>query len=176
MMSKEFSIFLILFTAALLFGWRSFENRMKEEAKFETKVVVDSTPKPDSEKIKKQRKLEQLVVAEKAKIKVMVEHDNNPATTTYPMILDASGSFDPDMGDNIQFKWRKISGPPVVFRPNGESEKVSFIGLPGEYEFELTVSDDYEAKTIVRKTVVIEPEPNVSPIIDMKVKQGSELK
>ena len=39
----------------------------------------------------------------------------------------------------------------------------------------LTVSDDYGSKASVTKTVVIEPEPNTPPVIDMKVRQGSEL-
>jgi len=39
----------------------------------------------------------------------------------------------------------------------------------------LTVSDDYGSETTLTRTVVIEPEPNMPPVIDMKVRQGSEL-
>jgi hypothetical protein len=37
------------------------------------------------------------------------------------------------------------------------------------------VSDDYGSEASVTKTVVIEPEPNTPPVIDMKIRQGSEL-
>ena len=53
---------------------------------------------------------------------------------------------------------------------------MSFEGKEGEYTFELTVSDNYNSKTTITKTVVIIPEPNKPPVIDMKVRQGSELK
>ena len=53
--------------------------------------------------------------------------------------------------------------------------KVSFEGKAGEYVFELTVSDNYGANAKAIRTVVIEPEPNVPPVIEVKVRQGSEL-
>ena len=117
-----------------------------------------------------------MAVIERSKLRVMVEHDNSPFTITYPVILDASGSYDPDLGDNIEFKWEQISGPSVSIMPNIYKSKVSFEGSPGEYTFELVVSDNYGAKNKVIKTVIIEPEPNKAPIIDMKIRQGSELK
>ena len=113
---------------------------------------------------------------ERRKIKVMVEHDNRPETNTYPMILDASKSFDPDLGDNISFKWMQTSGPPINLLPNPRSGKVSFLGKPGVYSFELTVTDDYGAKTTITKTVQIATEPNLPPIVDVDIRQGSELK
>ena len=109
------------------------------------------------------------------KVKVMVEHDSSPLTKTYPMILDATNSFDPDIGDEIQYVWKQINGDPVTIKPNPFSGKVSFEAEAGEYTFELSVSDDYGSKATVTRTVVIEPEPNTPPIIDMKVRQGSEL-
>ena len=119
--------------------------------------------------------LEKMAMAERSKITVMVEHDNSPLTNTYPMIMDATNSFDPDLGDEIQFVWKQIAGPSVQIKPHPFAGKVSFEGEEGEYTFELTVSDDYGSKTTITKTVVIIPEPNQPPVIDMKIRQGSEL-
>ena len=55
-------------------------------------------------------------------------------------------------------------------------QRFSFEGTPGEYTFELQVTDNYGAVTKMIKTVIIEREPNEAPIIDMKIRQGSELK
>ena len=44
---------------------------------------------------------------EKTKFKVQIPHDGRPETNTYPMILDATGSFDPDQGDRIRFSWKQ---------------------------------------------------------------------
>ena len=59
---------------------------------------------------------------------------------------------------------------------NGQLDAFHQISLDsGEYTFELTVSDDYGSETTLTRTVVIEPEPNMPPVIDMKIRQGSEL-
>ena len=136
-------------------------------------VIVKSDPSPEI--VARISLLEKMALKEREKIKVMVEHDNSPLTSTYPMILDATASYDPDVGDEIQYVWKQVSGPSVDIRPNPFVGKVSFEGEAGEYTFELTVSDNYGSKATVVKTVVIEPEPNTPPVIDMKVRQGSEL-
>ena len=89
--------------------------------------------------------------------------------------MDATNSFDPDVGDELQYVWKQISGTQVEIMPNPFSGKVSFEAEAGEYTFELTVSDDYGSETTLTRTVVIEPEPNMPPVIDMKIRQGSEL-
>ena len=172
---KLFSTVVILASVLLLYQWKNYENRILNEAVIET---VEEPRYDESKSIQKTMKidlLEKMAIAERSKIRVMIEHDNSPLTTTYPMILDATTSYDPDVGDEIQYTWQQISGPKIELRPNPFVGKVSFEGEAGEYTFELTISDNYgaEAKTI--KTVVIEPEPNAFPVIDMKVRQGSEL-
>ena len=147
---KLIAFFAILISAIMIVKWREYESRVLKEA---TKMAM----------------------AEREKIKVMVEHDNSPLTNTYPMILDATNSYDPDVGDEVQFVWKQIAGEPVEIRPNPFSGKVSFEAQAGEYTFELTVSDDYGSKATVTRTVIIEPEPNTPPVIDMKIRQGSEL-
>ena len=60
--------------------------------------------------------------------------------------------------------------------PNTRSGKVSFLGVSGIYGFELKVTDDYGAKTTITKTVQIAAVPNLPPIVDIDIRQGSELK
>ena len=55
---------------------------------------------------------------------------------------------------------------------NSSSGIVSFEGTPGEYTFELTVSDNYGMATVITKTVKIEKEPNQAPIVDLEIRQG----
>ena len=173
--SRGVAVFLIMASAMLIFQWKEYEMRILTEAR---KAPMDSLKYdvgPSPETVAKIDLLEKMAIAERKKIKVMVEHDNSPLTKTYPMIMDATNSFDPDVGDEIQYVWKQISGEPVEIRPNPFSGKVSFEAEAGEYTFELTVADDYGSKATVTRTVVIEPEPNMPPVIDMKVRQGSEL-
>jgi len=37
------------------------------------------------------------------------------------------------------------------------------------------VTDNYGARNTILKSVLIEPEPNVAPVINLKVRQGAEL-
>ena len=173
---KWFALFAIFISFIMIIIWRSYETRVLYEASQVSRNEVfeyDSIPSED--KIAKINMLEKMAMAERQKIKVMVEHDNSPLTNTYPMIMDATNSFDPDVGDELQYVWKQIAGEAVEIRPNPFSGKVSFEAKAGEYTFELTVSDDYGSKATVTRTVIIEPEPNMPPVIDMEVRQGSEL-
>ena len=167
---------LSIFTAFIMITeWKKYEQKIINDS---AKPVIDSLNYDATVSFKTAEKinlLEKMAMAEREKIKVMIEHDNSPLTKTYPMILDATNSFDPDVGDNIQYVWKQISGNKVEIMPNPFSGKVSFEAEAGEYTFELTVSDDYGSKATTTRTVVIEPEPNMPPIIDMVVRQGSEL-
>ncbi len=174
-LNKFIPIVAIFISVIMIYQWQSYERKILNKAKIQTIDTVEYDSKPSPDKIAKINLLEKMATAERSKIKVMVEHDNSPLTKTYPMILDATNSFDPDIGDEIQFVWKQISGEPVEIKPNPFSGKVSFEAEAGEYTFELTVSDDYGSEATLTKTVVIEPEPNKPPIIDMKVRQGSGL-
>ena len=172
-MNRNYGLPLVIFITVVFFGWQWYAQYMRE--RFTVKSVpVNPVKAADLEKTRTE--LEELAEKERRKIKVMVEHDNRPETNTYPMILDASKSFDPDLGDNISFQWMQTSGPPVKLLPNPRSGKVSFLGVAGVYGFELTVTDDYGAKTTITKTVQIAAEPNLPPIVDIDIRQGSELK
>ncbi len=175
-MDRFFGFLIIILVAGILFGWKEYEKRARAEVQHYPSSVDHATPEPFQLTNAQRTQLENMAENERSKIKVMVEHDNSPLTYTYPMILDATGSYDPDFGDRIYFRWKQISGKQVDLRPNAESAKISFLGEAGEYVFELTVSDNYGAKNTIVKAVVIEPEPNVPPVINMKVRQGAELK
>ena len=162
--------------AAMLFGWKEYESYIIEAEKNKRAVSFNVPNEPSPVTLNRKSQREQMALAERSKVKVMVEHDNSPLTDTYPMIMDATESFDPDYGDEIQFQWKHKSGSKVELKPNPFSGKVSLEGMAGEYVFELTVSDNYGAKNTIIKTVVIEPEPHVPPVIQMKIRQGSALK
>jgi len=172
---KAIAFFVIIISAVMIFEWREYESKVLKEASKAPTDSIEIEREQSPEIVARINLLEKMAMAEREKIKVMVEHDNSPLTNTYPMILDATNSFDPDIGDEVQFVWKQISGDPVEIRPNPFSGKVSFEAEAGEYTFELTVLDDYGSKATVTRTVVIEPEPNTPPVIDMKVRQGSEL-
>mgnify|MGYP003958527249 FL=1 len=171
--SKLLTMFMLTILVGLLYAWKSYETRMIESAKHQFSISAQSNSAEGPVITARRLQLEQMAIAERSKIKVMVEHDNSPLTNTYPMILDATGSYDPDLGDQVQYKWKQISGPNIELRPGPFSAKVSFEGIAGEYEFELTVSDNYGAENTIVKSVIIEREPNVPPVIDMKIRQGS---
>jgi len=174
-MNKIISVAIILTLAISL---KYFNDKKREMIKSKSSKNIDSNLliNKQQDRIEKNRiKLEEMAQFERTKLKVTVEHDSSPITNSYPIILDASGSYDPDMGDVIKFKWKQISGPKIKIMPDVFRDKVSFEGTPGEYTFELIVSDNYGAENKVIKTVIIEPEPNLSPVIKMKIRQGSEL-
>jgi len=168
-----FALIVILISGFSIIKWKEYEQKVLLQITHTASAPEKIKPSPEI--VSQVSLLEKMAIKEKEKIRVMVEHDNSPLTTTYPMILDATTSYDPDVGDEIQYVWQQISGPKIELLPNSFVGKVSFEGEAGEYTFELIVSDNYGAKSKAIRTVVIEPEPNASPIIDMKVRQGSEL-
>jgi hypothetical protein len=168
-MNRGFAIFLIVIVGCGLFGWREYERQMRE------RVYKDRIKLKLQREQEKQNQIEELATIEKeekTKFKVQVPHDSRPETNTYPMILDATSSFDPDQGDRIRYSWKQLSGNKIRLRPNSSSGIVSFEGSPGEYTFELTVSDNYGLSTVITKIVKIENEPNQAPIVDLEIRQG----
>ena len=168
-MNRGFAIFLIVIVGCGLFGWREYERQMRERLYQDRIKVKIQKEQQKQEQITELGKIDQ---DEKTKFKVQIPHDGRPETNTYPMILDATSSFDPDQGDRIRFSWKQLSGNKIRLRPNSSSGIVSFEGTPGEYTFELTVSDNYGKSTVIAKTVKIENEPNQAPIVDLEIRQG----
>ena len=106
------------------------------------------------------------------KYKDAVDHDSDPKTTTYPVVLDASKSRDPDQGDKLTFSWVQTAGE-VVKLSSTKGQVVTFAASSGQYTFEVTATDDYGVSTSVAKTVKIGPEPNASPVVILEVRKGS---
>ena len=170
-----FTAFLIIIgSGAMILIWKDYEIKIKNEIQMKSNEISEIPFQPKQNKNNKANILKKMAIKEREKIKVMVEHDNSPLTNTYPIILDATKSFDPDIGDKLEFVWKQISGPKIKLRPNIFSSKVSFEGEPGEYTFELQVSDNYGSEVVVNRTVIIEPEPNSPPVVDISIRQGSE--
>lgn len=174
-LSRLFALLVIILSGFAIIKWKEYEYKLITASKEVPKDSVITQINFPSEIDKRIEILEDLAMKEREKIKVMVEHDGSPVTSTYPMILDATKSFDPDIGDELEFVWKQVDGPKVLLKPNPFAKKVSFEGEAGEYTFELKVSDNYGSESMITKTVVIEPEPNAAPVIDLSVRQGSEL-
>ena len=172
---KLVALFIIILSGFALIKWKEYESKLIAESKVIPKDTVFTKIESSIETEKRIEILEDMALKEREKIRVMVEHDGSPYTSTYPMILDATKSFDPDIGDELEFVWKQLDGPKVALKPNPFAKKVSFEGESGEYTFELRVSDNYGSESVITKTVVIEPEPNAAPVIDLSVRQGSEL-
>ena len=168
-MNRGFAIFLIVIVGCGLFGWREYERQMRERLYQDRIKIKIQKEQQKQEQITELGKIDK---EEKTKFKVQIPHDGRPETNTYPMILDATSSFDPDQGDRIRYSWKQLSGNKIRLRPNSSSGIVSFEGTPGEYTFELTVSDNYGKSTVIAKTVKIENEPNQAPIVDLEIRQG----
>ena len=109
---------------------------------------------------------------EAEKYKDAVDHDSDPKTTTYPVVLDASKSRDPDQGDKLTFSWVQTAGE-VVELSSTKGKVVTFAASSGQYTFEVTATDDYGVSTSVAKTVIIGTEPNASPVVILEVRKGS---
>ena len=105
------------------------------------------------------------------KYKDAVDHDSDPKTTTYPVVLDASKSRDPDQGDKLTFSWVQKTGDVVVLSST-KGQVVTFAASSGQYTFEVTATDDYGVSTSVAKTVKIGTEPNASPVVILEVRKG----
>ena len=109
---------------------------------------------------------------EAEKYKDAVDHDSDPKTITYPVVLDASKSRDPDQGDKLTFSWVQTAGE-VVKLSSTKGQVVTFAAPSGQYTFEVKATDDYGVSTSVAKTVKIGAEPNASPVVILEVRKGS---
>ena len=85
-----FALFAILISGFSIIKWKQYERKVLSEIKNSSSASVVEEIKPSPEIITKVSLLEKMATKEREKIRVMVEHDNSPLTTTYPMILDAT--------------------------------------------------------------------------------------
>ena len=154
-------LFLILCVAVLL-GLIELEKIWEQEKleKKEQKVAQLKQQKLDARKV---NELEDKI------FKVRIKHDGRPETNTATVIMDAGGSYDPNKVDKLLFEWKQVDGKTVYLEPNPSSPRVAFNAGPGEYKFEITLTDGYG--TIIKDTKIIQvlSEPNDLPILETKV-------
>jgi len=168
-MKQIFSTLLIIGMAVGFFIWKEFDRINRKE--FQLNRIAEQEL-IEKQKLNQIRALQQKKISSNSKHRVHVLHDNNLETNTYAIILDGSGSRDPDPGDHLTYEWVQKSGIPIQLKPHANASVVSFEGSPGEYVFELTIVDNYGATTKKVQTVTINPEPNKSPLVDIKVRKG----
>jgi hypothetical protein len=103
-----------------------------------------------------------LLIADRTII-VEVEHDSDPSTTTYPVTLSATNSFDNDQGDELSFFWTQIGGSSVRLDGTRKTSEAKFDAEAGEYEFILSISDNYGESCSDTVIINVKPEPNSCP-------------
>ena len=113
-----------------------------------------------------QRKAEEL---EEKTFKVKIKHDGRPETNTVTVTLDAGLSYDPNKIDKLNYKWTQTSGKTVFLEPNSTSPKVGFIAGPGEYTFEIELSDGYGSTVKDVRIIKVIGEPNDIPVLETRV-------
>jgi hypothetical protein len=151
----------------MIFGRQSELTNIEEErqANIDARQEAEAQEKEDAEA------REQAYLKEAQKYRDAVNHDSNPKTTTYPVVLDASKSRDPDQGDKLTFSWVQTAGE-VVELSSTKGQVVTFSASSGQYTFEVTATDDYDVSTSIAKTVKIGSEPNASPVVILEVRKG----
>ena len=154
-------LFLVLCIAALL-GLIELEKVFEDEkiAKKERKVAELKKQKVDREKAKE---LDDKI------FKVRIKHDGRPETNTATVILDAGGSYDPNKVDKLIFEWKQVAGKTVYLEPNPSSPRVAFNASPGEYKFEITLTDGYGTMIKDIKIVHVLEETNDLPVLETRV-------
>ena len=154
-------LFLILCIAVLL-GLIELE-KIWEQEKIDQKEQKIADLKKQKADAKKASELEDKIY------KIRIKHDGRPETNTATVILDAGGSYDPNKVDKLIFEWKQVGGKTVYLEPNPSSPRVAFNAGPGEYKFEITLTDGYG--TIIKDTKIIHvlSESNDLPILETKV-------
>lgn len=78
--------------------------------------------------------------------------------------LDGSASYDPD-GTIVSYAWAKTSGSGALTIINSASSKATIVGAQtGEYEFEVTVTDDRGGVSKDRVKMTVLAAPNKKPV------------
>ena len=140
--------------------------------------IVDNLAAAEAAKIARIQSLERektqaarLAEIESAKYRDNIDHDSNPKTDTYKIVMNGNESFDPDRGDKLSYNWIQKAGEDVKLSSNTDAT-VTFSAPTGEYTFALSATDDYGLTTTASKTVKIGPEPNKAPVVILDVRKG----
>ncbi len=141
--------------------------------------IVDNLAAAEAAKIARIQAMERektqaarLAEIESAKYRDNIDHDSNPKTDTYKIVMNGNESFDPDRGDKLSFNWIQKAGEDVKLSSNTDAT-VTFSAPTGEYTFALSATDDYGLSTTASKTVKIGPEPNDAPVVIIDVRKSN---
>ena len=154
-------LFLVLCLAALL-GLIELE-KIWEQEKIDMKKAKVEQMKLKKVQEKKRKKLDDKI------FKVRIKHDGRPETNTATIVLDAASSYDPNKVDKLTFEWKQVAGKTVYLEPNHSSPRVVFNAGPGEYKFEISLSDGYGEIIKDTKIVQVLGETNDLPVLETKV-------
>lgn len=91
-----------------------------------------------------------------------VDHDGDPETTKFKVLLDGSNSYDPE-NDDIEWSWKQTGGKNVELS-SVDGATTKFEGTAGTYSFSLSVTDAYGAVNVFEKEIQVGPELNQSPV------------
>jgi 5-hydroxyisourate hydrolase-like protein (transthyretin family) len=103
---------------------------------------------------------EPTIVADNDNILASIPHDGNPAPNCFEISTEAYGE-DAD-GDALTYVWTNLLDGSV--ESNTSQFAKQFCGV-GSYEFEIRVTDCYNASSTQLITIEVLPEENVAPII-----------
>ena len=102
----------------------------------------------------------------------IIQHDGDPNTNLFDVIIDASSYVDPDK-DFISYSWvyskswdnRYDKNQIFLFEEPelADVKKVDFSIEAGVHEFDLVVTDSYDAETLETVTIEVGGEPNKFP-------------
>jgi|GEM_PF-264185 len=166
-----FTLYLLVFMGIMynstVYTTQVEENRLeaiRQAVIDEQQAVIDEAAREYS--------LRQEAAIEAAKYHGLVKHDGNPETNLFDLKLDAANSLDTD-NDNFQYEWSQIGGNPLDIAST-DSKILYLQAPPGEYEFQLDVTDSYGASTSNSQIVVIAEEPNVAPKASFSIKNESK--
>jgi hypothetical protein len=90
--------------------------------------------------------------------KVEISHDGQPGPTIASVLLNGSGSLDPDPGDSLSYKWTE--GAAEIAEGVSPTVPLSV----GEHILTLTVTDSQDATSTDEVVVHVLPEPNAAPV------------
>lgn len=91
-----------------------------------------------------------------------VEHDGDPETKKFKVLLDGINSYDPE-NDDIEWSWKQTGGKNVELS-SVDGATTKFEGTAGTYSFSLSVTDAYGAVNVFEKEIQVGPELNQSPV------------
>ena len=154
----------ILIVLFLVFSTNHYFEKVKLEKEKSEKAIelaeqAEEDAKAEKERIDKEKA--RLEERESRTISFVIEHDFDPETNTYPVTVSSTGSNDPD-GDIFTYSWTQTEGNKVMIT-GSETFEISFDAKSGEYEFTLSLTDNYGANCNEYVIVSVGEEPNECP-------------